>query len=305
MSVLILLLGPTAATLAGALLLRRPLREAVPLALRVGLAIMFTGTGLTHFVLLREDLIAMVPPGLPAPGLLVTLTGLLELAGAAGLLIRPLAAWAAGGLALLLVAMFPANVYSATAGLTLGGEPVTGLWPRTGMQVLYLAAAIAVAVQLRRRALRWSAVEESLWPLPTARGPAGPGSSDVVLVSRLQLRSVLQLPGFLTAALALRRALRRSSGAVSLDLAMQPARLTFWTWSVWRDESSMSGYTHSEQHVRVMRQHHPHIVNSTFLTYTAAAAPQDWAEVRRRVSQADSFSAVSGPVTNPSPEPKE
>src|SRR5690606_8385095 len=55
MFVLMLLLGATAVTLAITLTGRRPAREAVPLALRGGLATMFTMTGITHFVVLRED----------------------------------------------------------------------------------------------------------------------------------------------------------------------------------------------------------------------------------------------------------
>jgi uncharacterized membrane protein len=99
---------------------------------------MFTLTGVVHFVYMREELIAMVPPALPAPGLLVTVTGVLELAGAAGLLLPRIAPWAAGGLSLLLVAMFPANVHAALEGT---GTP---LLPRTLMQVLFLAATLAV-----------------------------------------------------------------------------------------------------------------------------------------------------------------
>lgn len=96
----------------------------------------------------------MVPPALPQPGLLVTLTGALELLGAAGLLIRHTAGWAAGGLTALLVVMFPANVYAAVAGLAQG----TPLLPRTAMQVVFLAATVVVAWAYRptvfRRAVR-------------------------------------------------------------------------------------------------------------------------------------------------------
>ena len=60
-------------------------------ALRFALAVMFGFTALSHFLpRTRPDLIRMVPPALPAPGLLVSLTGLLELAGAIGLLLPPL-----------------------------------------------------------------------------------------------------------------------------------------------------------------------------------------------------------------------
>ncbi|WKU04148.1 DoxX family protein [Micromonospora sp. HUAS LYJ1] len=114
-------------------------------ALRVGLALLFIMTGSAHFVPpRREDLIAMVPPRLPRPGTLVTVTGVLELAGAAGLLIPATARPTAAGLALLLVAMFPANVSAARRRLTLAGRPVTPLGTRTAMQIVYVGTALTV-----------------------------------------------------------------------------------------------------------------------------------------------------------------
>jgi uncharacterized membrane protein len=74
----------------------------------------------------------------------VTLTGVLQLAGAIGLLIpatRPLAALA---LIVLLAAMFPANAYAAGAGLTLRGRPVTLFAQRLAIQIVF-ALAIATA----------------------------------------------------------------------------------------------------------------------------------------------------------------
>ena len=119
-----------------------------PVPLRGGLAAMFLATGLAHFVGLREELVRMVPPALPAPELLVTATGVLELAGAAGLLWIRTAPWAAAGLSVLLVGMFPANVYAARNGLAVG--PVDQLVPRTLMQVVFLAATLAVAIHYLR-----------------------------------------------------------------------------------------------------------------------------------------------------------
>ena len=124
-----------------------------PTALRGGLAAMFVVTGGSHFVGMREDLISMIPPALPEPGLLVTITGVLELAGAIGLLWRRTVPWAAGGLTALLVAMFPANVYAALEGLTLAGAPAMPLLPRTLLQVVFLAATLTVlAAHLRAAA---------------------------------------------------------------------------------------------------------------------------------------------------------
>ena len=116
-------------------------------ALRGGLALMFVVTGLAHFSAKRRgSLIAMVPPQLPRAPLLVTITGVLELAGAVGLLLPPTAPIAAICLALLLLAMFPANVSAARRQLKIADRPVTPLVPRTLLQVLFLAACIAAAL---------------------------------------------------------------------------------------------------------------------------------------------------------------
>ncbi|MET8282483.1 DoxX family membrane protein [Micromonospora sp. NPDC005174] len=115
-------------------------------ALRVGLALMFVVTGIAHFVgKRRADLIAMVPPRLPRPDLLVTLTGALELAGAVGLLIPATARLAAAGLGLLMLAMFPANVSAARRGLLLAGRPVTPLGQRTVLQLVFVATAVGIS----------------------------------------------------------------------------------------------------------------------------------------------------------------
>ncbi|HUM00040.1 MAG TPA: hypothetical protein VLU24_11645 [Mycobacterium sp.] len=117
-----------------------------PAAVAVGLAAMFVLTGVAHFVQpLRSGLIAIVPPKLPAPGLLVTLTGVLEVLGALGLLIPQTRVAAAVCLGLLMVAMFPANVYAAGAKRS-AHAPDTPLVPRAMMQVLFLAGTVLVAV---------------------------------------------------------------------------------------------------------------------------------------------------------------
>lgn len=115
-----------------------------PVAVRSGVAAMFVATGIAHFVGLRAELVAMVPPSLPAPELLVTVTGVLELAGAAGVLWARTAPWAAGGLTLMLVVMFPANVHKAVTGAGLPWDDQ--LVPRTAMQVVFLAATLSVVV---------------------------------------------------------------------------------------------------------------------------------------------------------------
>ena len=105
---------------------------------RAALATMFLFTSISHFAPMKRDLIAMVPTSLPRPDLLVTFTGVAELAGAIGLLFQPTRFWAACGLILLLALMLPANVNAARRGLVLRGRPATALWLRVPMQVMFI-----------------------------------------------------------------------------------------------------------------------------------------------------------------------
>jgi uncharacterized membrane protein len=117
-----------------------------PQAAAIGLAAMFVMTGLAHFVNpLRRDMIAIVPPRLPAAAQLVTITGVLELAGAAGLLYPPTRVAAAVCLFVLMLTMFPANVYASR----MPDPPksmTSRLDVRTVEEVVYLAAAVVVGL---------------------------------------------------------------------------------------------------------------------------------------------------------------
>ncbi|GAA3164166.1 hypothetical protein GCM10010466_63880 [Planomonospora alba] len=123
-----------------------------------GLAVMLVMTASAHFVPSSvtfmpnlADMVAMVPPFVPFPALVVYLTGVLELAGAVGLVI-PAARRAAGiCLALLFALMLPANVHAALAGVTLAGEAASPLWQRIPEQVLYIAVALWAAGAGKRR----------------------------------------------------------------------------------------------------------------------------------------------------------
>ncbi|WP_327120379.1 DoxX family protein [Nocardia sp. NBC_01730] len=115
-----------------------------PHATALGLAAMFVLTSSAHFLQPRRDaLIAMVPPRLPSPPALVTLTGILELAGAVGLVIPATADLAAICLIALLVMMFPANVRAARAELGIKTMPLP---LRALVQVVFLASCAVVIV---------------------------------------------------------------------------------------------------------------------------------------------------------------
>lgn len=119
-------------------------------SLAVGLAAMFLLTASAHFQQPRRDwLIAIVPPALPRPAALVTITGVLEILGAVGLLIPPavlpgIRTAAAVCLGLLLLSLFPANVRAAGARRH-PAAPHTPLGLRTVLQVVFVASAAFVA----------------------------------------------------------------------------------------------------------------------------------------------------------------
>jgi uncharacterized membrane protein len=119
-------------------------------ALRFALAAMFLLGASAHWGKRRADLIRMVPAMFSHPILLVTLTGIFELAGAVGLLIPSLAPIAAAALALLLLAIFPANVRAAREKIGVGGRPPTPLPVRAAIQVIFLLATIGVVIGARQ-----------------------------------------------------------------------------------------------------------------------------------------------------------
>jgi uncharacterized membrane protein len=111
-------------------------------SLRGGLALMFLLTAYAHWGKQRGELIAMVPRVFPRPDLMVSATGVCEIFGAVGLLIPAIAPVAAACLALLLIALFPANIRAAREGLTIGGKAATALPLRTLLQLVFVVAVL-------------------------------------------------------------------------------------------------------------------------------------------------------------------
>ena len=103
------------------------------------LAVMFVFTSIAHFNKMKHDLARMIPPSFPRPLWLVYITGGLELLGAAGLLLPKFRLLSGVCLIVLLIAMFTANVHAARNGISLRGKPVTPLWLRVPMQILFIA----------------------------------------------------------------------------------------------------------------------------------------------------------------------
>jgi uncharacterized membrane protein len=155
-TLIVLLTTLLALRTAGALGARR--FAAWPTCAAYALGVMLIMTGTTHFlpeafadspIPTHGDLLPMVPPVVPFPGVMVYLTGVLELLGAAGLF-RTRTRRAAGlGLTALFVVMLPANIYAAVSDIPFNGAPATPLWTRIPEQALYIGAALWAAGVLR------------------------------------------------------------------------------------------------------------------------------------------------------------
>ena len=110
-------------------------------AARTGLAAMLLFTATAHFTPIRHDLVKMIPPVFPAPMMLVYLTGMLEIVGAVGILIRRFRPAAGVCLVLLFAAILPANIHASQSGVGLSGQPPTPLPLRVPIQMLFIAIA--------------------------------------------------------------------------------------------------------------------------------------------------------------------
>ena len=110
-----------------------------------GLAVMFAFTGATHFTAMKHDYAAMIPPPLPNGLWVIYVNGALELAGAIGLVFPRFRALAAAGLAILLVAMTPGNIYAALNEIPFRGQPPTAPSIRLPIQVVFIGLSGWVA----------------------------------------------------------------------------------------------------------------------------------------------------------------
>jgi len=88
---------------------------------RVSLSLLFLFTGMGHFVR-SEPMAQMLPDWMPARFAFIYITGVLEWAGAVGLLTRGLARPAGVCLIAFLVLALPANVYAAVHRVQMGGH---------------------------------------------------------------------------------------------------------------------------------------------------------------------------------------
>lgn len=135
------------------------LSTGMPQAPTLALALLFATSGLAHLAF-HDSYTRAVPEWLPYRGSLVTISGILELLGAVGLVIpvsRVLAGWC---LLALLVAVFPANIRILAAARAANSPSwIEGLlWLRLPLQplLIWMVYRYSISAPGRRRRSQYS-----------------------------------------------------------------------------------------------------------------------------------------------------
>lgn len=104
------------------------------------MAAIYILAGLNHFRVPRLY-IRIIPPALPSPNTINSISGLAEVLLGIALCIPLLSQWAAWGIIALLIAIFPANIYMLTNAKARMGVPKWLLLLRLPLQVILIAWA--------------------------------------------------------------------------------------------------------------------------------------------------------------------
>jgi uncharacterized membrane protein len=101
------------------------------------LALFFIGGGINHFVI-PKTYASIVPPELGDPKPLVAISGVAEIAGGVGMLLKPTRGLSGLGMVALLAAVFPANLYMARNPERFARIPRLALYGRLPLQPLMM-----------------------------------------------------------------------------------------------------------------------------------------------------------------------
>ena len=132
----------------------RPVPHRLGTFLRLIAAAPLVASGLLH--LARPSIfVPLLPPPIPAQPWIIVATGLPELLGAAGLFVPYTRRSASVSVAVLMIAIFPANIH--IAGQTVSGLRMPGVPMRTAMQAGYILLLLVAG-----------------WGIPDLTAPTGP-----------------------------------------------------------------------------------------------------------------------------------
>ncbi|KMS68672.1 hypothetical protein ACM01_37965 [Streptomyces viridochromogenes] len=126
--------------------------------------------------------------------------------------------------------------------------------------------------------LRWTTVNK---PAPDAEA--------FVMASRLEVRSLKDVPRFFLQSLAAWKQVSGAPGAYGASLIAEPLKRTFWTLSAWEDKDALYTYARTEPHRSIMKGLRPTMKDSVFTFWQVPATdlPITWPDARRRLAEQD------------------
>ncbi|MFJ8109658.1 DUF3291 domain-containing protein [Streptomyces sp. NPDC096132] len=124
--------------------------------------------------------------------------------------------------------------------------------------------------------LRWTTVST----------PA-PDTEAFVMASRLEVRSLNDVPRFFLKSLAAWKQVSGAPGAYGASLIAEPLKRTFWTLSAWEDKEALYTYARTEPHRSIMNGLRSTMKDSVFTFWQVPATdlPIDWTDARRRLAE--------------------
>jgi hypothetical protein len=112
------------------------------------------------------------------------------------------------------------------------------------------------------------------------REAVDPGTTYLVMASRLPLERRRSVPGFLRDTLAIRSQLARSTGLVGYGLDAQVLKGVFWTYSVWRSREHLEMFARTDPHRSIVERLRPSLGHARFEFASLAGdeLPATWEE---------------------------
>jgi hypothetical protein len=115
-------------------------------------------------------------------------------------------------------------------------------------------------------------------------GRAEPDRQYLVLLSFLPLRHSWRVPWFLLHTVRIMNQLKGSTGLAGYSLFARPLAKSFWTLSVWEDESALSRFVRALPHAQTMNVMAAHMGKTNFIRWTVKGSeiPPGWDDALRR-----------------------
>jgi hypothetical protein len=124
-------------------------------------------------------------------------------------------------------------------------------------------------------------------PWTTPNPPRTGTRHALVMASKLEVRSLKDVPRFFRNSLLAWKQVKGAPGALGASLVAEPLKRTFWTLSAWEGRAELDAYVRAEPHRTVMTSMRPTMKDSAFVFWEVPVdeLPIGWPEARRRLAE--------------------